>query len=80
MQTLPRGVSVLVVAAEHLPAKDPAPPALAIGPHPSPQPGGPQKLPGIDRVIVIASGEDGVGKSTVSSGLAVAPARQGRPA
>jgi ATP-binding protein involved in chromosome partitioning len=58
-------------------AKSPAP-SLKIGQHASPHQGGPQPLPGIANVIVVGSGKGGVGKSTVSSNLAVALARQGR--
>ena len=54
------------------------PPSLKIGGHAKPQPGGPQKISGIDRIIAIGSGKGGVGKSTVSSNLAVALAKQGR--
>ncbi len=70
--------SVQVVMTAHGPAPKAAPPSLKIGQHPTPQAGGPQKISGIDRIIAVASGKGGVGKSTVSSNLAVALARQGR--
>ncbi len=69
---------VQVVMTAHGPAPKAAPPSLKIGQHPTPQSGGPQKISGIDRIIAVASGKGGVGKSTVSSNLAVALARQGR--
>lgn len=69
---------VQVVMTAHGPAPKAAPPSLKIGQHPTPQAGGPQKISGIDRIIAVASGKGGVGKSTVSSNLAVALARQGR--
>ena len=74
------GVSrVSAVLTAHGPApKAPEPPSLKIGGHPKPQAGGPQKLSGIDRIIAIGSGKGGVGKSTVSSNLAVALASEGR--
>ncbi len=55
-----------------------APPqGLKLGRHPAPQ-RGKTKPAGVDHVLVIGSGKGGVGKSTVSSNLAVALARAGR--
>ena len=70
---------VSAVLTAHGPAPAAAkPPSLKVGQHPTPQQGGPQKVSGVDRIIAIGSGKGGVGKSTVSSNLAVALAKEGR--
>lgn len=70
-------VSAVITAHSPAPAA-PKPPSLKIGGHPKPQEGGPRPVSGVDRIIAIGSGKGGVGKSTVSSNLAVALAREGR--
>ncbi|PTE20827.1 sodium:proton antiporter [Cereibacter changlensis JA139] len=76
LRALPGVTGVHVVTTAHGPAAKA--PSLKIGQHPAPQQGGPQPISGIDRIIAVGSGKGGVGKSTVSSNLAVALARQGR--
>ena len=69
--------SVNVALTAHGPAAQKPAPSLKVGGHPKPQ-AEPLKPAGVDRILVIGSGKGGVGKSTVSSNLAVALAKQGR--
>ncbi|MDA5558562.1 Mrp/NBP35 family ATP-binding protein [Shimia sp. MMG029] len=70
-------VQVALTAHDNAPAPKKAAPSLKIGGHPKPQ-AGPMKVAGVQRILAVGSGKGGVGKSTVSSNLAVALAKQGR--
>ncbi|PIE16990.1 MAG: sodium:proton antiporter [Rhodobacterales bacterium] len=74
LQKLPGVQAVSVVLTAHGPAQQSAPPDLKPR---QPAQAQRQGIAGVEHIIAVGSGKGGVGKSTVTSNLAVALARQG---